>query len=117
MVANRLLFFALCLVALIFPQALTSQTHLTIESLARRTHSSPRHFARLFKDAFGATLGEYVETLRLDTARERLGAPGQTLESIALSVGFRSADVFRRAFERRFGVTPGLYASHFRRSE
>ncbi len=89
---------------------------LTVESLARRTHSSPRHFARLFKDAFGTPIGEYVETLRLDAARERLGAPGQTIESIALSVGFRSADVFRRAFERRFGVTPTLYASHFRRS-
>jgi transcriptional regulator GlxA family with amidase domain len=90
---------------------------LTVESLAKRTHASPRHFIRLFKDAFGTTLREYVETLRLDAARERLGAPGQTLESIALSVGFRSADVFRRAFERRFGVTPALYASHFQRSE
>ena len=90
---------------------------LTIEALARRTHSSPRHFARLFRDAFGVTIGEHVETLRLDAARERLGAPGQTLESIALSVGFRSADVLRRAFQRRFGVPPTLYARHFRRSE
>jgi transcriptional regulator GlxA family with amidase domain len=86
---------------------------LTIESLAKRTHSSPRNFARRFKDAFGTNVGEYVETLRLNAARERLGAPDQTLESIALSVGFRSADVFRRAFERRFGVSPKEYASHF----
>ncbi len=89
--------------------------NLTIESLAKRTHSSPRHFARLFKDTFGTNVGEYVETLRLNAARERLGAPDQTLESIALSVGFGSADVFRRAFERRFGVSPRQYAGHFPR--
>jgi|SRR5580698_2316238 hypothetical protein len=45
MVANRLLFFALCLVALIFPQALTSQTHLTIESLAMDKHSDTADFS------------------------------------------------------------------------
>jgi transcriptional regulator GlxA family with amidase domain len=91
--------------------------NLSVESLARRTHTSPRHFTRLFKEAFGTTIGEYVETLRLETARERLGAPGQTLQSVAISVGFRSADVFRRAFERRFGVAPSHYAKHFQRSE
>jgi AraC-like DNA-binding protein len=28
-------------------------------------------------------------------------------------VGFSSDDAFRRAFERRFGVTPGAYRSRF----
>jgi transcriptional regulator GlxA family with amidase domain len=59
------------------------------------------------------TPGTYVETLRLETARERLAAPGQTVESVAASVGFKSSDVFRRAFERRYGVAPGLYRRHF----
>ena len=31
------------------------------------------------------------------------------LENIADSVGFHSADAFRRAFERRVGVTPSLF--------
>lgn len=87
---------------------------LTLEALARRFHASPRNFARLFKKTFGTTVADYVETLRLETARERLGAPRHTIESIALSVGFRSPDVFGRAFERRFGITPSLYARHWR---
>lgn len=86
---------------------------LTLHALAERVHASPRHFARLFKHAFGATVADYVETLRLEAARDRLGTPGQTLETISASVGFRSPDVFRRAFERRFGVTPSLYAKSF----
>src|SRR5438874_819533 len=89
---------------------------LTIEQLAARVNMSPRHFARRFTAEFGVTPGTYVEALRLETARERFGAPGQTVESVALSVGFRSSDVFRRAFERRFGVSPTTYRHHFAHS-
>jgi transcriptional regulator GlxA family with amidase domain len=86
---------------------------LTIEQLAARVHMSPRHFARKFTAAFGVTPASYVEQLRLETARDRLAMPAQTIEGVAASVGFRSADVFRRAFERRYGVTPSLYRRHF----
>jgi len=86
---------------------------LTIEEMATRVNMSPRHFTRIFTADFGVTPGSYVETLRLESARERLAAPGQTVDSIAHSVGFRSADVFRRAFERRYGISPGLYRRHF----
>jgi hypothetical protein len=39
MIPNRLLFSALCLAILVSPQALKSQTHLTIESLVLNTYS------------------------------------------------------------------------------
>ena len=39
MIPNRLLFSALCLATLLSPQAMKSQTHLTIESLALNTYS------------------------------------------------------------------------------
>jgi transcriptional regulator GlxA family with amidase domain len=86
---------------------------LSVEALARRANLSARHFTRRFKDAFGSSPADYVEALRLDTARERLGAPGQTIDSVAASAGFNSADVFRRAFERRFGVAPSAYRRGF----
>jgi transcriptional regulator GlxA family with amidase domain len=89
------------------------QERLTVEQLATRINMSPRHFTRRFTAEFGMTPASYVEALRLETARERLQAPQQTVETVAASVGFRSADVFRRAFERRYGVSPGLYRSHF----
>jgi transcriptional regulator GlxA family with amidase domain len=38
-----------------------------------------------------------------------------TIEGIAAPVGFRSADAFRRAFERRFGITPTNYRRQFPR--
>jgi transcriptional regulator GlxA family with amidase domain len=86
---------------------------LSVEALAERARLCPRHFSRRFKSVFGSTPATFTEDLRLDTARCRLAGSEVNIESVALSVGFRSADAFRRAFERRFNVTPSSYRSRF----
>jgi transcriptional regulator GlxA family with amidase domain len=87
---------------------------LSVEALAGRACLSPRHFNRRFKDALGATPAAFVEDLRLGEARQRLCLADRGVESVARSVGFKSADSFRRAFERRFGINPSSYRQHFR---
>ena len=86
---------------------------LSLAALAKRVCFSPRHFVRRFKQAFGGTPAAFVENLRLDEARRRLSERTQTIENVASSVGFQSDDVFRRAFQRRFGVKPSSYRSRF----
>lgn len=86
---------------------------LVVEALAAKACLSPRQFTRRFKKVFGATPADFVETSRLDEARRRLSAHGSSIAAIADSVGFASADAFRRAFERRFGVTPRAYRQRF----
>jgi transcriptional regulator GlxA family with amidase domain len=86
---------------------------LVVEALAAKACLSPRQFTRRFKKVFGAPPAEFVETARLDEARLRLSAHGSSIAAVAESVGFASADAFRRAFERRFGVTPRAYRQRF----
>jgi transcriptional regulator GlxA family with amidase domain len=86
---------------------------LSVATLARRACLSPRHFVRRFKDAFGQPPGLFVQDHRLDEARRRLAAANLSVEAIAASVGFRSTDAFRRAFRRRFRITPGKYRRRF----
>jgi transcriptional regulator GlxA family with amidase domain len=86
---------------------------LTVETLADRAGLSPRQFNRRFKAAFGAAPAHHVETLRLDAARERLIGSNATIERIADAVGFKSDDAFRRAFDRRFGLSPTDYRRRF----
>jgi len=83
------------------------------DRFADRVCLSPRHFVRRFKQAFDGTPAAFVENLRLDEARRRLSERTQTIENVASSVGFQSDDVFRRAFQRRFGVKPSSYRSRF----
>jgi transcriptional regulator GlxA family with amidase domain len=86
---------------------------LSVEVLAERTSVCPRHFGRLFKRAFHRTPADFVEHLRLTEARRLLITPRNSIEGVAASVGFKSADVFRRSFERRFGVTPREFRDRF----
>jgi transcriptional regulator GlxA family with amidase domain len=79
---------------------------LSVEVLAERACLCPRHFSRLFKRVFKITPAEFVEQLRLGEARRHLMMPRATIKSVAASVGFKSADAFRRAFERQLGVAP-----------
>jgi transcriptional regulator GlxA family with amidase domain len=87
---------------------------LSVEVLAKRVHVGARHFSRQFKDATGITPASFVERRRLDEARLRLVSSKASVNAIATSVGFKSSDAFRRAFERRFGVAPRLYRERFR---
>lgn len=85
---------------------------LSLGRLAERCHISPRQLARRFAATVGMSPAAYVERLRIDEGSQLLLAGG-SIERVAAAVGFRSADVFRRAFERRLGVSPQQFRARF----
>ena len=87
---------------------------LSVPALAQRVGLSPRQLTRLCKSELGHAPAALVQRLRLDDARRRLLEPGATVDTVAVSAGFGSADVFRRAFEQRFGLSPRNYRERFR---
>jgi len=86
---------------------------LGVEALAERACLSVRQFTRAFKERFAATPAAFVEEARLTEACRRLASRRASIESIARSIGYASDDAFRRAFERRFGVSPSHYRNRF----
>jgi transcriptional regulator GlxA family with amidase domain len=84
---------------------------LSIDVLAQRAAMSRRNFTRLFHEAFGKTPAQFVAEARIAEAQQRLLVPRNSIESIAHSLGFRSADVFSVAFERCTGIRPRIYRS------
>lgn len=86
---------------------------LSVERLAERCQVSPRQLGRRFKLALGMPPAAYVERLRTEEAGQRLLAGNASIEQIAEAVGFQSANVFRRAFERRFGIAPAQFRARF----
>jgi transcriptional regulator GlxA family with amidase domain len=89
----------------------------TVEAMANRAGLSPRQFSRRFKAAFATSPAAHLEAMRLDEARLRLATGGEVMARIAHAVGFQSDDAFRRAFERRFGLTPSAYRNRFNQGE
>jgi len=86
---------------------------LSVQCLAEKANVCPRHFTRLFKQSFGSSPAEFVEKLRLGEARRLLGERGSRVEHVATTVGFTSTYAFRRAFERRLGLSPSQYRGRF----
>jgi transcriptional regulator GlxA family with amidase domain len=86
---------------------------LSVVSMAERACLSPRQFTRAFTATFGVPPAAFVENLRLREATDRLAARRTGIDAVARSVGYASADVFRRAFERKFGIAPHEYRRRF----
>lgn len=88
---------------------------LTVERMAEEMAMSARHFRRVFAETHRMTPARFVEKLRLEQACMRLTRDKTSIDRIASSVGFRSSDVFRRAFRARYGATPSEYRERFAR--
>jgi transcriptional regulator GlxA family with amidase domain len=86
---------------------------LGVERLAALENMSPRHFARIFLAKTGMSPGKYVEQLRLDRARELIESGEEHMQTVAATAGFCNEERLRRTFQRRLGITPSLYLSHF----
>jgi transcriptional regulator GlxA family with amidase domain len=86
---------------------------LAVPRLAARARMSERNFARVFRDATGMTPAQFVEKARIDEARRRLEESDVPLKRLATNVGYANVDAFRRAFNRRVGVSPREYRKQF----
>jgi transcriptional regulator GlxA family with amidase domain len=86
---------------------------LVIDDVARRFGFGVRNFKRRFKEATGYTPIAYVQTLRLERAKQMLESTRMTLESITYAVGYEDSNSFRRLFQQRVGMLPAAYRKRF----
>jgi AraC family transcriptional regulator len=85
--------------------------NVSLDALATRAGWSPFHLHRAFTRMVGETPKQYTLRLRLEGAAARLLASDDSILDVALASGFRSHEVFTRAFRRHFGRTPADYRS------
>ncbi|MGZ6616452.1 MAG: GlxA family transcriptional regulator [Solirubrobacteraceae bacterium] len=92
------------------------EENLSVPVLAERALMSERSFTRAFHREVGQSPAAYVETLRIERARDLLQDGAPSLEAVAQASGFASAEVLRRAFHRHLGVSPAEYRDRFQLS-
>ena len=76
---------------------ITKQLHqkITIGELAELVFISPRSLTRLFKSATGITIGQYIQSLRMEKAKHLLKT-GEKVAWIAKECGYNSASQLRK---------------------
>lgn len=87
---------------------------LRIPDMAARAGMSPRNFTRLFAAELGTTPASYLESLRCERAKALLLDSDLPLKVVAFRCGFTSDQQLRKAFLRRFALTPRDYRERFR---
>jgi transcriptional regulator GlxA family with amidase domain len=86
---------------------------LSVPRLADQAGMSERSFARRYRAATGTTPSRAVERLRVEAAREALGATRRSIKDVARRCGFGSEETMRRSFLRMLAVAPRDYRQRF----
>jgi transcriptional regulator GlxA family with amidase domain len=65
--------------------------------------------SRLFLKFSGVSPSQFIETTRLEKAKQLLGNSNRSIKEIATSCGYKSVHHFTRAFTRYTGTTPAAF--------
>jgi AraC family transcriptional activator of mtrCDE len=79
----------------------------TLDELAAESRVSRATLVRTFRRAAGIAPLAFLAELRLGLARKRLASTSASVARVAAAVGYESESAFARAFQRRFGISPG----------
>jgi AraC-like DNA-binding protein len=88
---------------------LTAEYHedYTIARLSRRLATNPYKLKTAFKHLFGVSIGKYKKNAFMEYARQLLLDTENTIDEIAMLLGYNSQQNFTTAFRNHFGCTPG----------
>ena len=89
-----------------FIQANYKNPDLNISLTGQHFNMTPAYLSGLFKKQVGKNLLEYINTVRIDAAKELL-RKGYSVVEVSGMVGFRDSGSMIRVFKKITGVTPG----------
>ena len=82
---------------------------LSVAELAVQVGMSPRNFIRRFKAATGNTPIEYIQRVRVESAKHALESGSDPVDQVASRIGYEDVGAFRAVFKRVTGVSPAEY--------
>lgn len=80
-----------------------------VASMVRQSGLTERGFLKRFRRVTGQSPIEYLQTLRIEEAKQLLEVTAMPLDEIAAEVGYAETTSFRRLFRKLVGTTPAEY--------
>jgi AraC family carnitine catabolism transcriptional activator len=87
---------------------------ISFGDLAAGVGLSRSQLARLFKAATGQTLGTFLQTLRMNRARQLLARTLMTVSEVRVQVGIADPSHFSRQFRNAHGLSPRAFRLQLR---
>ena len=85
-----------------------------VAAMAERSRLTERGFHRRFKRATGQAPADYVQTVRIEEAKQLLETTEMPIEEISVEVGYSEPSSFRSAFRKRVGISASAYRKKWR---
>lgn len=82
---------------------------INLNIVADKLNLTSGYLSSIFKEKTGINFSEYLNTLRIERAKELLMNIDLRIQDIALQVGYQNVNSFIRMFKRASGLTPGEY--------
>ncbi|SIS57506.1 AraC family transcriptional regulator, arabinose operon regulatory protein [Alicyclobacillus vulcanalis] len=79
---------------------------LSLSDIAAAVGLSVSRVVHIFKEAYGQTVVQYLQSVRLQMACDRMRFSTLNLEEIADRCGFHSYSYFYRVFRQKYGISP-----------
>lgn len=86
---------------------------ITIDVLADNVNVSRRSFERRFKSATNNTVSQYIQRVRIESAKRTFEASLKNVNEVMFDVGYTDTKSFREVFKRITGLTPVEYRNKY----
>ena len=84
-------------------------TKIKIEDICETTNLSPTSLGVYFKKITGKTVIEYINTIKIDKAKQLLKETDMNITSISYELGFNDSAYFNRVFKKITSLSPKDY--------
>lgn len=79
---------------------------LSLEDIAKVLNLSKQYVCSLFKKETGQNLSTYINTMRIEKAKQLLLSPGYRTKDVYTMVGYANQQYFTRVFKKMTGMPP-----------
>ncbi|VGO14190.1 Arabinose operon regulatory protein [Pontiella desulfatans] len=87
-----------------------------LEEMAALVHLAPNYFHRMFRQVFNTTPYRYMESKRMELARQLLSTTELPIGEIAEECGYENGFYFSRIFKKCLGRAPLVFRKEMRHS-
>lgn len=82
---------------------------IKVTMFAEKYYLSREYLMKLFKQQYGCGIHEYVQSVRMEKAKELLQDASLKIQNISEMLGFKDKNYFSKAFRNYFEMTPSEY--------